>query len=492
MLALLRENLTNEQIAERLGVTLHAARYHVSQILSKLGVATREEAAAWQPETARAGPRWSLAFQVWLTAAAAVALIAVGVLAWGVLRGGDDEQAGVITSPSPTSAPSAVESQSPPPTFFPQPRPNVGANVRSMQLVSPDFAWILTDSQLTNTQFVPLGEKIVIQTKDITPPGVAPGDIRGFHFLDSGHGWLVANGASDPSHALQLIAYRTSDGGDTWQSSPLGEPDLINTASAFAPAFIDFLNASTGWVVAKTGSGTNFSVGSLFRTDDGGVTWTKLSIPTGDPVYFTDANNGWAAGGVPFHSKLYVTRDGGATWQDVSDITPLAQLAGARMFGLTQAIDGSSGRTDGGQLILPVTQLIEPGPSLYSLYASSDGGQTWHSLASTDIASNFGVGVTAATQVFDDGSAVAFPPGGAQALLYFPGASEFETFSPSGLGGPVNVSFADSLHGWALVEQDGCASSKEGCWHVQYIERTEDGGHTWSPLPFGSAPTPTQ
>ena len=55
VLALVREGLTNEQIAERLGVTLHAARYHVSEILSKQGVATREEAAAWQPEAVRTG-----------------------------------------------------------------------------------------------------------------------------------------------------------------------------------------------------------------------------------------------------------------------------------------------------------------------------------------------------------------------------------------------------------------------------------------------------
>src|SRR5437870_6830580 len=48
VLDLLRERLTNEQIAERLGITLDGAKYHVSEILSKLGVATREEAAAWR------------------------------------------------------------------------------------------------------------------------------------------------------------------------------------------------------------------------------------------------------------------------------------------------------------------------------------------------------------------------------------------------------------------------------------------------------------
>ena len=46
VLALLRRGLTNEEIAHRLDISLDGAKYHVSQILSKLGVATREEAAA--------------------------------------------------------------------------------------------------------------------------------------------------------------------------------------------------------------------------------------------------------------------------------------------------------------------------------------------------------------------------------------------------------------------------------------------------------------
>src|SRR5450830_1356760 len=131
VLSLLRENLTNEQIAERLGVTLHAARYHVSEILSKLGVATREEAAAWQPKEVRLGPRWSIAFQIWLTAAASVALIAVGVLAWGVSRGsGDDAQSVVNASPT-ASQPAASATESPIPTFIASTRPPVGADVRA-------------------------------------------------------------------------------------------------------------------------------------------------------------------------------------------------------------------------------------------------------------------------------------------------------------------------------------------------------------------------
>lgn len=47
VLELIREGLTNEQIAQRLGISERGARYHVPEILSKLGVGSREEAAAW-------------------------------------------------------------------------------------------------------------------------------------------------------------------------------------------------------------------------------------------------------------------------------------------------------------------------------------------------------------------------------------------------------------------------------------------------------------
>ncbi|MPZ49725.1 MAG: hypothetical protein GEU75_10610 [Dehalococcoidia bacterium] len=53
VLGLLQEGLTNEQIATRLGISENGVKYHVAEILSKLGVSSRHEAAAWQPEPAR-------------------------------------------------------------------------------------------------------------------------------------------------------------------------------------------------------------------------------------------------------------------------------------------------------------------------------------------------------------------------------------------------------------------------------------------------------
>ena len=49
VLRFLREGLSNAEIAERLDISLDGAKFHVSEIISRLGVESRYEAAAWQP-----------------------------------------------------------------------------------------------------------------------------------------------------------------------------------------------------------------------------------------------------------------------------------------------------------------------------------------------------------------------------------------------------------------------------------------------------------
>ena len=89
VLALLRERLTNEAIADRLGISFETAKHHVAQVLSKLGVESREEAAAWQPESAAA--EWTparIALAIGGTAVFAAAVAGLALLAWGVSQSG--------------------------------------------------------------------------------------------------------------------------------------------------------------------------------------------------------------------------------------------------------------------------------------------------------------------------------------------------------------------------------------------------------------------
>jgi DNA-binding CsgD family transcriptional regulator len=53
VLALLREGLTNKQIGARLGISERGAKYHVSEILSKLGLNSREDFGSWRGEPLR-------------------------------------------------------------------------------------------------------------------------------------------------------------------------------------------------------------------------------------------------------------------------------------------------------------------------------------------------------------------------------------------------------------------------------------------------------
>jgi DNA-binding CsgD family transcriptional regulator len=111
VLALLREGLTNEQIGVRLGISEHGAKYHVAEILSKLGVSSRQEAARWsQPQRVAPG------IVGLLTRHAAVgALVVAGVgliaLAAGVLL--MNERTGSATSSS--QAQQEEETLPPPP-----------------------------------------------------------------------------------------------------------------------------------------------------------------------------------------------------------------------------------------------------------------------------------------------------------------------------------------------------------------------------------------
>src|SRR5438093_2355745 len=103
VLALLREGLTNEQIAHRLDISFATAKYHVAEIISKLGVQTREEAAAWQPPPPERW--WALAVapitaairrlgpltptKAAIAATAMAALMGVAVLVWASARTGE-------------------------------------------------------------------------------------------------------------------------------------------------------------------------------------------------------------------------------------------------------------------------------------------------------------------------------------------------------------------------------------------------------------------
>ena len=96
MRELLRQGLSNRQVAERLGISLDGAKYHVSEILGKLGVSDRQQAAAWKPSRRAWWLAGLLVFLPWpfkslwlgtATKVAAAAALAATVVAFAIPEG---------------------------------------------------------------------------------------------------------------------------------------------------------------------------------------------------------------------------------------------------------------------------------------------------------------------------------------------------------------------------------------------------------------------
>ena len=121
VLDLLAAGKTNAEIAEHLGVAWYTTRNHVSSVLAKIGVETRDEAAAWwrqhRDDRVSAAPfwrRWALAVP-WLPRALAAATIAAACIGLGVLGilvatswSDDDGRRGVTDPESPSPAASST------------------------------------------------------------------------------------------------------------------------------------------------------------------------------------------------------------------------------------------------------------------------------------------------------------------------------------------------------------------------------------------------
>jgi len=269
-----------------------------------------------------------------------------------------------------------------------------------------------------------------------------------------------------------VLSFRTSDGGKTWASSPLG---TANTESRGAAAYVDFVDPDHGWVVVKLVSGSNFSIGNLYRTVDGGASWAKLAIPIGDPVRFTTETDGWAAGG-PAGDQLYVTRDGGKSWSPVDIEPPPGFGSSFPVYGLPVFSTAEEG-------VLPVA--FAGDPSGMSFYRSADGGASWTPAVSGAIDGELSIGPrVVASDVVDANTWIATLPGGERVLKAGGAGSAFAQVAPNGLpAGVIALDFANAQVGWAVVQTGECPPGvKTDCAIISQLLETSDGGQTWALL----------
>jgi hypothetical protein len=342
--------------------------------------------------------------------------------------------------------------------------------IEHMQLLPSGQGWLLAGQRLLWT------ENAGSQWSDITPSSSFAEPLLAAHFIDESMGWVVSGAQA----AGDLVVHQTADGGNSWQSSST----RMDVPPDFGSAYLTFIDSNTGWLVLKLQSSSNFSLGKLYRTVDGGASWQELSLPIGEPVRFIDANRGWVAGGVQ-GNEIYATSDGGATWQPQTIIPVEKNIAGTTLIDLPVFDNQLEG--------LVAVTFDDQEAQRVELYATEDGGNSW-SLAST---------VRLNSNKFA-GSPAKFALAGSNLWLV---ASPESQLVPSLSGktlssdlslisnlpeGVVKIDFAGSETGWAHVENGICSGEKFAgtelapdasdafrCEMRSMLLKTTDGGRNW-------------
>jgi photosystem II stability/assembly factor-like uncharacterized protein len=252
------------------------------------------------------------------------------------------------------------------------------------------------------------------------------------------------------SDDVQLTLWHTTDGGQTWHATPfqVSKPEEISVGGAI---FLDFIDSQRGWVVISLPSSSNFSLGRLFRTSDGGATWTELTIPLGQPVRFITPNVGWVAGG-PGGNELYVTRDGGATWEP-QEVVPQGSTVGYLMYDLPVFDNSQEG-------LMPVT-INDLTQTKVEFYVTHDGGQSWVLTRTVSISREATPNTRIPVAIIDSGH------------WFIADQSSIPNLPPN----VIALDFATPEVGWAYTSNSMCTQSR--CDVQRRLMRTVDGGETW-------------
>lgn len=254
----------------------------------------------------------------------------------------------------------------------------------SLQMVSPKRGWALRWAR------TPGGAGALLAVSrttdgghtwtDVTPAqaGAVLGSIDTvgcLYAFDAERAWFAVSRPQQDRY-VRMTVYRTADGGRRWSSStPID--------SHGTPEYLDFVEASHGWLLADLGAATGNDVVALFATVDGGRRWTlasetaSLVAPTQRPkalplegtktgLRFVSPTTGWVtADNIGGGAHVEITHDGGRTWAAQS--LPIPQ--GARFTAGSEVSPPQFFDRSGFLVLL--------GSSKPILLLSHDGGTIW-------------------------------------------------------------------------------------------------------------------
>ena len=284
---------------------------------------------------------------------------------------------------------------------------------------------------------------------------------RAIAFVDASHGIVV--GAGGPSGTRGVVRI-TRNGGRTWSRTiTLASGPLVAVAVA---------GPHRAWTVAKCDSEAPAGcVSGIFRSDDGGASWARISSAVLRSPSFVDVDHGWAIretddprGGLV--EDVLRTVDGGRTWAPVKNGCP-ARFGPPIAVSFVDRLHGW----------LACNETYGAGGAAKGIAETVDGGRHWAARSGT----SGDQGSLGSISWFDYVFALAMRPNGTGVWLGERGTTARTTDSGRrwSYGGPgdfdVDIASAASLptgRTWFVVMW--LADAQETA-----LERSDDAGRHW-------------
>lgn len=228
---------------------------------------------------------------------------------------------------------------------------------------------------------------------------------------------------------------------------------------------VHFVTDDIGWFVSGCSEDPTWQFGEVFRTDDGGATWTRQYTSGQEltDVCFVDAENGWVCG---YNGVIYRTSNGGQNWSTQSSGTSQNLYA-------VQFTDTSYGTVVGNSGVIRRT---------------NNGGSTWNSQSG-------GVTATLTGVVFLD-AVIGWISGPSQNVLFTESSGAFwqSIFVPGSSNTSRAIWFENDQTGWVVFgsssgpTQIQATSNGGSSWSLQYTANHHANDIEFCGLSFGIAP----
>ncbi|MEI7557212.1 glycoside hydrolase domain-containing protein, partial [Candidatus Chlorohelix sp.] len=347
--------------------------------------------------------------------------------------------------------------------------------ITKAQFISTTSGWIISGNRLLLTVD---GANTFT---DITPANFGSKPLKAVKFINQVYG-LVLSVATNPDGAGQLQVAITADSGKNWNYYPVGQPSGLYADAFAGNGWFSFTDPKNGWLLVQLSSSANFSLGVLYNTNDGGITWQKLPAPPiADKFNFASATNGWLAGGTS-GNDLYVTRDAGISWQAVKISAPPGAVDGVLTLDIPIFINSLEG-------FLAIT-LINKDSSQVGYYHTTDGGQTWKFGEAAFTANLLFEGDHSQLAILDSDTLVTVPGGKASEMTVF---KVGKSLPPQKFpGNPFSINerisnldfVGDGSAGWLVAQSGHCDLFKADCYQESRLIKLDWKTQTTTDISF--------